>query len=78
MAKLNLKFAEEIKELQAAYFHTILVPLDCKFVFAVKDTTTAYVKQTHGKGGKHDLGEPHVHLWSAVMGVTLKLANPDI
>ena len=77
MAKLNLKSAEEVKELQVTLFRSILVPLDCEFLFAAKDITTAYADQTRGKGGKHDLGEPHIHLWSAVVGVALKLANPD-
>ena len=77
VAKLSLKSAEEVKELQAACFRTILVPSDCEFASAAKDATTAYADQTRGKGGKHDLGEPHVHLWSAVVGVALKSANPD-
>ena len=42
-----------------------------------KDASTANADQTRGKGGKHDLGEPHVHLWSAVVGVALKSANPN-
>ena len=32
---------------------------------------------TRGKGGKHDLGEPHVHLWSAVIGVALNSVPPE-
>ena len=37
----------------------------------------AYTNQS-GKGEKHNLGEPYIYLWSAVMGVALKSANPDI
>lgn len=77
VAKLSLKSAEEVKELQAATFRTIIVPADCDFATAAKDATTAFADQTRGKGGKHDLGEPHVHLWSAVVGVALKVAGPE-
>ena len=42
VAKLSLKSAEEVKELQAACFRTILVPSDCEFASAAKDATTAY------------------------------------
>ena len=71
LAKLSLRTADEVKELQAATFRTILVPADCDFVTAAKNATTAFADRTRGKGGKHDLGEPHVHLWSAVIGVAL-------
>ena len=69
LANLSLRTADEVKELQAATFRTILVPADCDFVTAAKNATTAFADRTRGKGGKHDLGEPHVHLWSAVIGV---------
>ena len=71
LAKLSLRTADEVKKLQAATFRTILVPADCDFVTAAKNATTAFADRTRGKGGKHDLGEPHVHLWSAVIGVAL-------
>eukprot|EP00435_Cladocopium_sp_Y103_P017005 s2340_g4.t1 len=77
VAKLSLKSSEEMKELQAAVFRTIIVPADSDFATAAKDTTAAFADQTRGKGGKHDLGEPHVHLWSAVVGVALQMAGPE-
>ena len=77
VAKLSLKSAEEVKELQAAVFRTIIVPADSDFATAAKDATAAFADQTRGKGGKHDLGEPHVHLWSAVVGVAVQMAGPE-
>ena len=77
IAKLSLKNADDVKELQAATFRTIIVPADCDFATAAKDATTAFADRTRGKDGKHDLGEPHVHLWSAVVGVALRSASDD-
>ena len=43
-----------------------------------KDATTAFADKTRGKGGKHDLGEPHVHMWAAVVGVCVnKIEGPN-
>ncbi|CAE8616396.1 unnamed protein product, partial [Polarella glacialis] len=67
IAKLGLKNALEVRELQAATFRTFL---------ANADTTFVAKKRNAGDGADHPAGEPHVRCWAGL--VRTALDDPDI
>ena len=68
IGRLCLKNALEVRELQAAVFHTFLVPKHSDYVQAPLAATKEFAnKAKRAKEGKCALppGEPHVHAWAA-------------
>ena len=56
IAKLGLRAAEEVKELQASIFRNVIIPAESEYVEAAKNATTAFADKTRGKGGKQLVG----------------------
>ena len=72
IGRLCLKNALEVRELQAAVFHTFLVPKRSDYVQAPLAATKEFAdKAKRAKEGKCALppGEPHVHAWAAMLRV---------
>ena len=65
LSRLALKHDLEIRELQAATFHTLLVKQDEPLMLACKGATGLFVSKS--KEGQRPLGEPHVYGWAAMM-----------
>lgn len=75
IGRLCLKNALEVRELQAAVFHTFLVPKRSDYVQAPLAATKEFAdKAKRAKEGKCALppGEPHVHAWAAMLRVALE------
>ena len=75
IGKLSLKNALEVRELQAAVFHTFLTPKKSEYVQAALAATKDFAdKAKRAKEGKCAMppGEPHVHAWAAMLRVALE------
>ena len=70
LSRLALKHDLEIREMQAATFHTLLVKIDEPLVQASK--TAMGLSVTKSKEGQRPKGEPHVHGWAAIVTALTK------
>ena len=74
LAKLTLKHALEIRELQAAAFYTLKVPAGCSYYAAGKSAGEEFNGQAkqmrddkRPEGDLVKLGTPHWHVWGAII-----------
>ena len=70
IAKLSLKNALEVRELQAAMLRTFLVPKPSPYVQSALVATKEFTdraKQARDGKGQFPAGEPHVHAWAALL-----------
>ena len=65
VSRLALKHDLEIRELQAATLHTVLMKLDDPLVQASRVATDLFVPKS--KEGHRPSGAPHVYGWAAIM-----------
>ncbi|CAE8729019.1 unnamed protein product [Polarella glacialis] len=75
IARLSLKNALEVRELQAAVFHTYTVPKSNPYIQAALEATKVYAEKAKASKdgtGQHPPGEPHVHAWAAMLRVALE------
>ena len=80
MAKLSLKNALEIRELQSAVMVTYLMPKEAAIVqeaqAAIKNYVDTATRARNGEG-QQPQGEPHVHCWAALVARAAKDTNDE-
>ena len=78
VTKLSLGHARDISEIMGALCLTFLVEADCFLVPPLRDAGAAYFEEAKRLGKGHDLGPPHIHVWSALLSAVIANNKLDL